>query len=182
VSISAGDVLHDFEGAVVPTLSRTALHGLSWPVKSSFARYVAASPGGGIALGPGAAVVPGWDLVFSPADVRFDPATGDGELGFRGSVRFTGHIGALDVTVRDPLVRLTAGTGTLEIGGGDDRLMLATVSCTYSVEDDGFSVWESLAVTLTASGIALLGDVYDPGTPLDPFCARLAPADSGVSR
>ncbi|WP_291053003.1 HtaA domain-containing protein [Herbiconiux sp.] len=164
----------------MPTLPRTALHGLSWPVKQSFARYTAASPGGGIDLGHGASVVPGWDLVFAPATARFDAASGDGEIGFAGSVRYTGHFGALEVTVRDPLLRLTAGTGVLEIGEPDARLILATVSCAYSVGDDGASVWESLTCTLTASGIAFLGGVYEQGTPLDPFSARLAPGGSAV--
>ncbi|WP_375386032.1 HtaA domain-containing protein [uncultured Microbacterium sp.] len=164
------------------TLPRIALSGLSWPVKQSFARYVAASPGGGITIGDGAEVLPEWDLVFAPGASHFDPASGDGELGFRGSVRFTGHFGGLDVTVRDPLLRISAGAGELEIGLPGERLRLATAVCTYSPEPDGSAVWESLTVTLTGEGIALHGGVYDEGTPLDPFCARLAPAHPGTAQ
>jgi hypothetical protein len=181
LSISTGDVRHDFEGAVVTTLPRTALHGLSWPVKQSFARYVAASPGGRIVLSDGATVVPGWDLVFAPAQADFDAATGDGELTFSGSVRYTGHFGVLDVTLRDPVLQLTAGTGTLDVGVGEGRRVLATVSCTSSSGIGDETVWESLTVTLAPPGVDLFAGVYAEGTPLDPFCARLSTRARGVT-
>lgn len=44
---------------------------------------------------------------------RYDPATGTGYIDFTGSVRFTGHDGLLDTTIRDPTLLLQGSSGSM---------------------------------------------------------------------
>ncbi|MFP3821742.1 HtaA domain-containing protein, partial [Bacillus sp. SIMBA_008] len=58
----------------------------------------------------------------------FDVATGVGSVVYRGSVRFTGHHGVLDITLSDPVIRVTSSnSATLFVSSGGSQVAFATL-------------------------------------------------------
>lgn len=158
------------------TLSRPPLGGLSWPVRRSFAAYVGALADGRIELGAGAAIVPGWDVVF--AEDRVD-RTDDGAwiATFAGSVRYRGHGGLLDVTIGAPRLRIDGSEAEIDVvtapdgSGARRRIAVGRIA-----RDAREHEWIADDLRLTRDGAALFGDMYAAGDPLDAFVVRIPAA------
>jgi hypothetical protein len=132
---------------------------LAWALRSSFVAYVDALPDGVVAVEDGARREDG---VFLLPGER----AGDGHR-FGGTIRFSGHLGVLDVELDgvevlpgNPIVLRTVVSGV--------AVDLATAR---ELEDDGDRV-RSVDLRLTGDGAALLGGVYPPGERLDAFEIR----------
>ncbi|MCC2032931.1 HtaA domain-containing protein [Microbacterium allomyrinae] len=153
---------------------------LNWGFKESFRTYVE-----GIAAG-------GWeltDLVYEyPAYVwtggtgTVDAEARTGLVTYGGSIRFTGHSGALDTTLSNARVELAGDTGyvVFDVSGTTQAGEPVTAEGIRFAEfalpdleltDDGL-VLDTLPATLTAAGAAAFG-TYPAGEELDPVSAVL---------
>lgn len=174
---------------------------LDWGVKSSFQSYVT----GPVAKGrwtllDGAATSGESTFRFHSAHGRYDPGKGSLDASFSGGVRFTGHRQAdgsarLDLTLANPAVRVTGGSGTLfadirskarSSGEVTTRTRVPFASLDLSgVHMRGGS--SPIALTrvpaeLTAQGAESFAGYYRAGTPLDPvgLSVDLKPAGQGA--
>lgn len=150
---------------------------LTWGFKESFRAYVS----GTIANGEWT-VADGAEYetpTFSwTGGGRYDPETGELDLDFAGSVRFTGHGGVMDTTIANPRV-LVDGDGAqllLDVAGTtQDGTPVAAVAVAFAdldltgiqpTEDGGTVTWAEVPATLTAEGAAAFG-TYPAGEALD---------------
>jgi hypothetical protein len=107
-----------------------------------------------------------------------------GEVGFSGSLRFTGHEGVLDTTVSDPVVEFTADgayllldvSGETQQGTAVDasRVRFAELDLAAGTlaEVNGAAVYTDVPAVLTAAGAEAFG-TYPEGEPLDPVTLTL---------
>ncbi|MTB88777.1 HtaA domain-containing protein [Aeromicrobium senzhongii] len=164
---------------------------ISWGLKSSFRTYLA-SP---IAKGKVTVAQPATDdgsrTTFAYASGSW--ASDSASVGAQGSVTFTGHEGALDLTISDPRIVVTGSSAQLVVDAVDsdgethDDVAFANVSLSGKVAQTaaGTEITNAPAV-ITADGSDLLsyngGAFYPAGTALDPISAslrtRTAPAVS----
>jgi len=164
---------------------------ISWGLKSSFRGYLS-SP---IAKGKVTVAAPATDdgsrTTFAYASGTW--ASDSASVGAQGSVTFTGHEGALDLTISDPRIVVTGSSAQLVVDAVDsdgqphDDVSFATVNLSGKVTQTAAGTDITNAPTaITAAGSALLsyqGDAFYPvGTALDPISAslrtRTAPAVS----
>ena len=152
--------------------------GLLWGMKLSWRNYTGIGTWSG-----GVEYVGGDDGYRWPFKTgTYDPDTRRAELQFGGSVRWTGHEGALDVTMTDPRLivdgddaRLTAktvsrseATGEL-IDYGDIPIVTVALKASALTVAGGKTSWKALATSLTAAGRAAFSGNYPTGTTMDPI-------------
>ncbi|MGC3992718.1 MAG: HtaA domain-containing protein [Propionicimonas sp.] len=154
---------------------------LTWGVKSSFWSYITGPIAHGTVEAGGAASLDGNQARF--ADGSGTWADDGGTLSTRGSVRFTGHDGELDLTIANPRLVADGDDGTLVVdvtdseGGTSDDLAIADVDLSGAVTIDGDTVVVSGAkATLTKAGTAVFAyhgtPMYAAGTALADLSAR----------
>ena len=160
---------------------------LDWGVKESFRSYVS----GPIARG-------GWTVHgitdnggtfrWASSYGTYDMETRRGTVSFDGGVTFSGHEGALDLTLSRPQVRFVGdATATLLLDvrsktlGGDGETVQAAVefaTLDLSAASAEASVTTVILVgipaTLTDAGAAGFGGFYQAGAALDPLTLRFA--------
>lgn len=140
---------------------------LEWGIRESFVRYVEALPDGVVAVGDdvqrrdGAFVLRG----------GVDGAVAD----FAGAIRFSGHLGVLDVAMDGVTVRGIGDRPAVWTSVGGHPVELAAVGEVR--EEDG--ALHADGVALTADGAALLGGVYQAGAALAPLIIRPVRDDEG---
>ncbi|GAA1635218.1 HtaA domain-containing protein [Georgenia ruanii] len=170
----------------------TTTAGLTWAVKESLVTYVEGLADGMVdTLAPASRTADGFWFPLSAEDPG--PAAGHPRSAwqFLGTVRLSGHWGALDVELRDPRVEFGGGHGTLlirERGGrdADARLPLADlVPGGPAAAGDGkpagvgMSTLE-LAASLTGHGRLLLGGQYGVGEPLSTLRVSIPARDLAI--
>ncbi|MFF2832021.1 HtaA domain-containing protein [Cellulosimicrobium cellulans] len=180
-----------------PSVPTTA-GSLTWGVKESFRSYIVGPvAGGGATTSSGAAVVDGL-FRFGQADGgTWTAASGRGSVKYSGTVRFTGHSGALDLALTNPVVDVTGpGAGRLLVdarstgldGSTFDRkgVVVATLALgAPTTSGDGAVTYTKAAATLTADGSLAFSGFYPAGTALDPVtftvgAASTAPGGGGT--
>jgi len=156
-------------------------HGLRWAIKASFVGYVMRMSDGRAYVSSGAGVTEGNELVFPLESDSGD--AGERVFSFGGKVTFTGHFGMLYVQIAHPRITIRDGAGELTVTNPEsedgERLPLATVEFTAPASEDGTERWDSTLVRLTPQGVALFGDVYQPGEPLEPMTIVLPLSEPG---
>ena len=149
---------------------------LVWGVKASFTSYITGGAAGTVAVSGGAARS-GATFTFGQSSKDFNGATGT--AGYAGSVRFTGHEGALDLKLSNPRIKVTGPTtGVLVVdvvgkgltGGSVDKagVEFATLALGSPTVSGGATTWSNAAATLTAAGSEAFSGFYPAGTALDP--------------
>lgn len=138
---------------------------LEWAIRKSFVAYVEALPDGGVEVEGGASRTADGAFVF--------PAIEGEELAFAGSVRFHGHAGVLDVTISDPRIEPRGDSADVTVALVSGRIRFATVG---ALERAVAGVVSSADVAATDDGAYVLGGIYQPGAPLDPFTVHTAAA------
>ena len=180
-----------------PSVPTTA-GSLTWGVKESFRSYIVGPvAAGGASASSGAAVVDGL-FRFGQADGgTWTAASGRGSVKYSGTVRFTGHSGALDLALTNPVVDVTGpGAGRLLVdarstgldGSTFDRqgVVFATLALgAPTTGADGAVTYPKAAATLTADGSLAFSGFYPAGTALDPVtftvgATSTVPGDGGT--
>jgi len=174
-----------------PSVPTTA-GSLTWGVKESFRSYIQGPvAGGGATATNGASVVDGL-FRFGQADGgTWNVASGRGTVGYAGTVRFTGHAGALDLTLTNPVVEVTGpGAGRLLVdarstgldGSTFDRTGVAVATLALgapTTSADGSVTYTDAAATLTADGSLAFVGFYPAGTALDPVTFTVGATATG---
>lgn len=165
---------------------------LTWGFKEAFRSYISGSIAHGEWTTDGGAGYEIPNFLWQNGEGSFDAETGEGLLGFTGSVEFTGHGGILDTTVSNPQLRFD---------GPDSAVLLLDVSGTtqageevaeHEVEFAGLDLAGALTVSegrvtitdapavLLDAGAAAFG-TYEAGEEFDPVSVEfsLAPECAG---
>lgn len=169
------------------TTPTPAAGSLSWGVKASFRSYVTGPIASGSISTSGASALLG-SYVFPQAGAA-QLSGGAGSVSYSGSVRFTGHQGALDLRLSDPRVVIdspSSATLWLRVNGGTSvpfaTLALGAGSTSTSTDATGAVRFADVPATLTASGtgaFSLDGSAfYAAGTALDPVTFVVGSAGS----
>ncbi|KAB1889828.1 hypothetical protein F6W69_17545 [Microbacterium oxydans] len=173
---------------VTPTAPAASVPGgsLRWAISSSFTDYITGNIAkGSIAVSDGATRSGGQFQFGQTVGGDFDVNTGLGSVVYRGSVRFTGHQGVLDVTVSNPSIRITStNAATLYVTSGGAQVPFATLDLSGAAR-----VAANGAVTYTAAPAALTAEGRDRvlsgyGTALNPVTftiGSVASAPAGSS-
>lgn len=145
--------------------------GMTWSVRQSFLAYIAAS-GGSTSAGDGATVdgagTASWPLADS---ANFRPADMEGRLRFAGRVRYTAHMGLLEVDIVRPELDLAGGMAILSSQGQ----RLATFQVHPVDGPGGYVLLVGQRGRLDASALGVFGNAYTVETELDPLVVALAP-------
>ncbi|SFR92070.1 Htaa protein [Agromyces sp. CF514] len=156
-----------------------AAGSLDWGVSSSFREYIISDIAkGSIAVGGGASSN-GSSFRFVQSGSSFSPITTTGSADYAGTVRFTGHDGALDLTLTNPtLVAKGVGSAALVVTANGNRVEFATVDLSSAARStvDGATRFDNAPVTLTSAGSAAFDGRYEPGRSLDPLTVVIGSA------
>ncbi|MFD6974627.1 HtaA domain-containing protein [Streptomyces sp. NPDC059979] len=178
-------------GALLPATAAQAgtVQGgrLDWGIKSSFQSYVTGPIAkGSFKLKGGAATVGGSLFRFHSAAGSYDPDTGTFEASYSGGVTFQGHqkpdgVHELDMTVSNPTVKISGGSGTLYVDvsskakdtgavSNQSRVPFATLGLGGVNMKGGAGplALTNIPATLTAQGAKAFAGYYAAGAQLDP--------------
>lgn len=154
---------------------------LDWGMKASFRNYIQTVAAGTITTGDGATTNADGTFHF-PLDAEGDEYDdGDLDAAFLGSVHFTGHSGALDLTVSDLRIEADGTSGVLiadlsslpnEPGAtpevfDDVELVALDLSGSGPVVVGESLVWTDIASVLTDDGAEAFASFYTAGTAFD---------------
>ncbi|MTB88778.1 hypothetical protein GGQ26_10510 [Aeromicrobium sp. zg-629] len=159
---------------------------LDWGFKESFRAYVSGSIANGDWTTRDGARYETPEFTWSKGAGVLDEKTRAGELGFGGAIEFTGHDGALDTVIENPVVRFadekaavltvdySGGTMDAAMAGEDDSRTLTGVpfadldlAAGEHSRQGGRVTISDVPATLTSAGSAAFPN-YEAGTALDP--------------
>ncbi|WP_431044730.1 HtaA domain-containing protein [Streptomyces sp. P1-3] len=168
---------HAAEGGAAPKLEITD-GTLDWGVKEGFRKYVTGPIAhGAIEVADGARQAEGnGSFTFTGGKGTYDTSTHAVATTFKGSVRFTGHGGELDLKLSDLKVRTegTKGAITADVtasGKTTDDVALASLDLTGlkpGAGEGGAVTFAKIPAALTADGAKAFNDMYKEGQELDP--------------
>ncbi|KAA6222241.1 hypothetical protein CP973_10040 [Streptomyces albofaciens JCM 4342] len=160
---------------------------LDWGVKKSFRDYVTGPIAHGKAELAGGAVTSAAGYRFPKGHGTFDGAKSALAAEFNGSVRFTGHEGALDLKFSNLKVKAAGGKGTLVADVSAKSRATGKVTNTPGmaladlkvpagalVAKNGVVTLKNVPATLTAAGSKAFESMYKPGQALDPVTATVS--------
>lgn len=148
--------------------------GMAWRIKASFVDYVSQIAGSTIQTSGGAGVTPGGEYFFALDSQDFHPTNLTGVLKFRGSVDFAAHFGALKLSITDPLISFSEGSGLLSaIVSAGKRQDLCILAPAVPVIDGSTLMFSDVPTFLAPSAEALFNNVYRGGEPFSPVLLRI---------
>ncbi|WP_169747772.1 HtaA domain-containing protein, partial [Demequina subtropica] len=146
-----------------------AVGTLVWGVDADFRSYVTGPIAQGSITVTGATAKNGL-FTFTQSGGNADADARTGTARYAGSVTFTGHHGALDLTIADPRVRFTATGAVLTAAVDGTRVDFATLDLSAATRTtaDGATRWTAAPATLTSAGAKAFDGIYEAGRTLDP--------------
>ncbi len=158
---------------------------LSWGVKDSFRAYITTTAHGTVTTSGGAGAVGGVYRFPQSAGGTYDTATGLGSANYRGAVAFSGHDGALELTLTNPVVRVTGASSAVlsVVASGSGRIDIATLNLAAggrSVDSTGAVTYTNVPAVLTAAGASAFSGFYSAGEILDPLSFVIGSAAAGL--
>ncbi|MCU1513213.1 MAG: hypothetical protein JWO10_303 [Microbacteriaceae bacterium] len=169
------------ELAFTVTASPVVSGSLTWGVKSAFRSYITGPIASGSITTTGVSTSGGAFVFPQSGSGDFSTETSTGSAAYSGSVRFYGHAGALDITLRNPVVTVnSATTGTLTVTSGSNSVAVATLDLAAGSRStpNGTLSYSAVPATLTAQGVSVFGGNYTAGTALDPVSFVIGSAGS----
>lgn len=155
---------------------------LSWGVKESFRSYISGSIAHGKWEVADGATYETPSFGWSNPVGEIDAETGEGTVSFTGSIHFTGHDGALDMTLANPTVALQGdGTAQLlldtksqratgEVAIDETQAYIGKIDGVGQIDPASGEVQlEAAPAVLTSDGATAFGDYYSSGDELDPI-------------
>jgi hypothetical protein len=155
---------------------------LAWGVKASFRNYISSGIAKGSWSTEGIGFADGTFRWTSGAGA-FRAETASGTVRFSGGVSFSGHDGALTLSLHNPRIRIdSASRATLiaDVSSSDlsgaktNSPAVAFASLTFPRVTPGNGVYEvdHASATLTEAGARAFAGFYEAGTSLDPVAFR----------
>lgn len=158
---------------------------LVWGFKDTFRSYISGAIAHGEWTTAGGAAYATPSFSWSSGEGTYDGRSGEGLVGFRGSITFTGHDGILNTTVADPHLRFDGGSaavllldvsGTTQDGAPVDRkgVEFASVDLSAATRTSGEATvtFSDAPAILLEPGASAFG-TYQAGEPLDPITLSL---------
>lgn len=198
VDISATQWADLFGDPKPETKPVTDIGSLNWGVLDSFIKYVeeGAANGEVTTLAPAKRTGSTFDFV----QVKGGSWNSDGITGilhYGGGIQFTGHQGALDLTITNPTVKVESGAKTATLSVDYDSVDLVTGKWTKgsevvatldltkakrSITKGNALRWANAPATLTEAGVMVFQDFYEAGKSLAPvtFVAGIASEEKPV--
>lgn len=175
------------EVEVPSTIKRQIASGsVSWGVGESLRDYVVGPIAQGEITVAGGATLDDFGVVQWPAiSGVYDPVTSTTTAQLGGSVQFTGHDGALDLTITKPTLTIKGDTSTLtaDVASRDETtgsivnylgVIVGDVDASSGVVVDGNDMTiTDLPAALNAASTQAFNGFYVAGAPLDPISASL---------
>ena len=155
---------------------------LSWGFMTSFRNYIEGVGGGGWELDGVEYQYP--NFVWAQGKGSVNPAESEGLVDFGGSIRFTGHEGALDTKLANARIELAGASGYLVVdvsGTTQSGDVVDAAAVRFAQFDVPSGAWDAktgvltladVPTTLTTEGAAAFGS-YPAGTALDPLSATI---------
>mgnify|MGYP001267567346 CR=1 FL=1 len=168
-------------GSAALEVVTTQVGSLTWGIKAGFRDYVTGTIARGSITTSGA-TSSGGAFGFTQVSGALD-GSGLGSIGYGGTVRFTGHDGALDLRFADPLVRIeSASSGTLlvRVNGATVALAELRLSAGTRSSVDGVVSYRGVPAVLTAAGAAAFDGFYGAGEALDPVSFTVGAAGTAA--
>ncbi len=167
---------------------------LDWGVKESFRNYIVGFAEGAITT-DGVGTQSDGAFLWSNGVGSYDQDSGTGSIDWAGSVNFSGHEGALDLTIDNPSIVITspttatlyadvssAGYGSSPAVDATDVPVATLTLPNGVVSGDGASItWTDAAATLTSEGAAAFMGFYAAGQALDPATFTIPLEDAGLT-
>jgi len=171
--------------ATAPTASaaETAITdgSVTWGVKASWRSYIGES---GISIAGGVTRAAGGAFTWPVESGTFDDGTKVLELDLGGSVHFTAHEGALDMTISEPrlvidgddpqlladVVSRSETTGEM-VDYGEIPLATLDLDSGSPITASGTTTWAPLDARLAADAVRAFGGFYGSGIAIDPVSA-----------
>ncbi|TXK19344.1 HtaA domain-containing protein [Homoserinibacter sp. GY 40078] len=188
-SVNRGVVIEIAEATALPCTVSDA--EIVWGFKESFRAYIDGAIANGEWTTDGGASYDTPVFTWSGGTGGIDADELLLDVSFTGSVRFTGHDGALDTTVANPRI-VADGERTVLLldvfGTTQDGAEVAQTGVEFAelglsdvepARDGDTLTWTDVAATLTASGSAAFG-TYPEGEALDPVTI-VAPVEAGCA-
>ena len=171
LTVTAAAVLPVVETPEAPSCVAHAVSGASiqWGVKESYRSYITGSIANGTISG-------GWGAGAG----AYSTETDRGRVSYTGAIHYTGHSGALDMTLSNPRIQVNSATSASLIlnvqsqgyGSSSDvnasGVVFATLSLPAAAESSSRISWSNASATLTAAGAEAFAGFYSAGTALDP--------------
>jgi hypothetical protein len=157
---------------------------LDWGFKESFRAYIDGSIANGEWTTADGATYETPLFSWAGGTGGYDAETGDADLAFAGSVRFTGHGGVLDTTVANPRIVIDGDRAVLLLdisGTTQDGEPVSSTGVEFAELDlaqaeagggGDLVSFAGIPATLTAAGAAAFG-TYETGTAFDPVDLRI---------
>lgn len=178
------------ECEVDPAFTRVVSGSLDWGIRSSFVNYVRGAIAKGSMHPSGGVSWNGSTLVWSAGRGTYNTKDRTGTINYAGSVHFTGHRGALDLTISNPSLWISGNSAALYANVSSSnmagekqefgRVHLANVTLTNVSASNTTLSFDSSTVNLTAVGAEAFAGFYSVGEPMNLLSSslRLAPATS----
>jgi hypothetical protein len=151
------------------TVPAPAAGSLAWGIKGAFRTYITGPIAGG-SISASGVTASGGSFVF-PQSSTPNLSNGLGTVDYSGTVRFTGHHGALDLRFSNPQVRIdSSSSGTLFLTANGSRVAFATLNLASAqrvAAEDGSIRYSNVRATLTAAGASAFDGYYGAGEALD---------------
>lgn len=147
--------------------------GLTWGVKASFVRYVSGMDGD-VRVAEGAASVDG--VLFFPLvdQSDFELATARGTIRFGGSAHFSGHFGALDLSLGEPWLESDERGAVISVDTGvTGRVPIVALGAAETRLDSEHVVWADVETRMMPEAAPLFNGVYGTGEPFDSLTLRI---------
>ncbi|MFT4210653.1 MAG: HtaA domain-containing protein, partial [Microbacterium sp.] len=166
-------------GIAAPASAAGGTATLTWGIKQSFVTYVTGAIASGTITSTGSGVTSTYPYTWSGGSSTVDADAGTGTASFSDGIHFTGHSGALDLTISDPQITLTSSTsatlyadvvskslsdGTVNTYTDVD---LATLTLSTPTISGSTATYTDAAAYLTADGAPAFAGFYSAGTQLD---------------
>lgn len=165
---------------------------MDWGVRESFRKYIETGVAKGTISTSGGTTRSGSTFQF-PFESAAISSADSGQINFTGEVHFTGHNGALDMSLRNPIVVVNGTQGELRVDYTSRKYegmektgairegrqeVLATIALTHAPDFTAPQTTLSGTATLTASGANIFGGFYEVGEALDPISITLSLTDA----
>jgi len=161
---------------------------LAWGVKSSFVSYIEGGIANGTVATSGGASRSGNGFLWGAGSGSLNSSSGQGTVSFPGSVHFTGHDGALDITISGLQVKMSsarsgvllANVSSLGLDGnrvGGQGLAFANLQFSGSAAGGG-----TASVALTAAGAKAFAGFYTAGEAMDSLTLSFTGAHSASTQ
>ena len=161
-------------------------------IRESFRKYVETGVAKGSISTGGGATRSGSGFSFPLESAAISSST-SGQINFSGEVHFYGHNGALDMTLRNPIIVVNGTQAELRVDyasrkyEGMDKTggfregrqeVLATIALNQAPDFAAAQTTIAGSVSLTASGAEIFGGFYEAGEQLDPISIGLSLHDA----